>query len=157
MQTRAYAVIPNNLELSELEAFVYVSAHLGLDIDKSAGLVLIDSKVFSCHPFIQMLEIFDHMLREVKQRLISLGICLEVSESVKNLVCQRGYDQTYGARQLRRAINSIIEDVLVEAILSGNLKPGDTAVVDLNTFGNPFVINLSDHGTHPVSDSKFNL
>ncbi|KAG6676848.1 hypothetical protein I3842_15G170700 [Carya illinoinensis] len=101
----------------------------------------------------QMLEIFNHMLREVKQRLISLGICLEVSESVKNLVCQRGYDRIYGARQLRRAINLIIEDVLIEAILSGNFKPGDTAVVDLNTFGNPFVINLSDHGPHPMSDS----
>ncbi|XP_040997591.1 chaperone protein ClpD, chloroplastic isoform X2 [Juglans microcarpa x Juglans regia] len=101
----------------------------------------------------QMLEIFNHMLREVKQRLISLGICLEVSESVKNMVCQRGYDQIYGARQLRRAINLMIEDVLIEAILSGNFKPGDTAVVDLNTFGYPFVINLSDHGPHPVSDS----
>ncbi|KAG2668600.1 hypothetical protein I3760_15G167500 [Carya illinoinensis] len=102
---------------------------------------------------VKMLEIFNHMLREVKQRLISLGICLEVSESVKNLVCQRGYDRIYGARQLRRAINLIIEDVLIEAILSGNFKPGDTAVVDLNTFGNPFVINLSDHGPHPMSDS----
>ncbi|KAF5469692.1 hypothetical protein F2P56_013741 [Juglans regia] len=101
----------------------------------------------------QMLEIFNHMLREVKQRLISLGICLEVSESVKNMVCQRGYDQIYGARQLRRAINLMIEDVLIEAILSGNFKPGDTAVVDLNTFGYPFVINLSDHGPHPMSDS----
>ncbi|XP_040997592.1 chaperone protein ClpD, chloroplastic isoform X3 [Juglans microcarpa x Juglans regia] len=102
---------------------------------------------------VKMLEIFNHMLREVKQRLISLGICLEVSESVKNMVCQRGYDQIYGARQLRRAINLMIEDVLIEAILSGNFKPGDTAVVDLNTFGYPFVINLSDHGPHPVSDS----
>ncbi|KAK7838011.1 chaperone protein clpd, partial [Quercus suber] len=94
----------------------------------------------------QMLEIYNVMLEEVKHRLISQGICLEVSESVKNLVCQRGYDKTSGARALRRAISLIIEDVLSEAILYGDYSPGDTALIDLDASGNPFV-------THHVSDS----
>ncbi|XP_030937196.1 chaperone protein ClpD, chloroplastic-like isoform X2 [Quercus lobata] len=94
----------------------------------------------------QMVEIYNVMLEEVKHRLISQGICLEVSESVKNLVCQRGYDKISGARTLRRAISLIIEDVLSEAILYGDYSPGDTALIDLDAAGNPFV-------THHVSDS----
>ncbi|KAM4114315.1 hypothetical protein ACJW30_04G059600 [Castanea mollissima] len=94
----------------------------------------------------QMLEIYNVMLEEVKHRLISQGICLEVSESVKNLVCQRGYDNISGARSLRRAISLIIEDVLSEAILYGDYSPGDTALIDLDASGNPFV-------TRHVSDS----
>lgn len=96
----------------------------------------------------QMLEILNLMLREVKARLISLGIGLEVSESIKELVCQQGYDKAYGARPLRRAVTSIIEDPLSEALLSGNYKPGDTAVIDLDASGNPFVANSSDKTVH---------
>ncbi|KAJ7957139.1 chaperone protein ClpD, chloroplastic-like [Quillaja saponaria] len=91
----------------------------------------------------QMLEIMDLMLHEVKGRLISLGVGLEVSESIKNLICQQGYNPTYGARPLRRAITSIIEDPLCEALLAGNYNPGDTAFIDLDTSGNPFVTNGS--------------
>ncbi|KAJ0113272.1 hypothetical protein Patl1_01355 [Pistacia atlantica] len=92
----------------------------------------------------QMLEILNMMLQEVKERLISLGIGLEVSESVKDLVRQQGYDKAYGARPLRRAVTSIIEDLVSEAVLTGDYKPGDTAIVDLDASGNPFVANRSD-------------
>ncbi|KAH7516882.1 hypothetical protein ACOSP7_000230 [Xanthoceras sorbifolium] len=100
----------------------------------------------------QMLEILNLMLQEVKERLMSLGIGLEVSESIKSLVCQQGYDKTYGARPLRRAVTSIIEDLLSEAVLSGDYKPGDTAVIDLDASGNPFVANRSDRSVH-LSDT----
>lgn len=100
----------------------------------------------------QMLEIFNIMLQEVKGRLISLGIGLEVSESVKDLICQQGYSETYGARALRRAITSIIEDRLSEALLAGEYKPGDTAIVDLDDTGNPYVTNKSNPRIH-LSDT----
>ncbi|XP_022936409.1 chaperone protein ClpD, chloroplastic-like [Cucurbita moschata] len=89
----------------------------------------------------QMLEILNLMLQEVKDRLMSLGVGLELSESVKDLICQVGYDQAYGARPLRRAITLIVEDPLSEAFLYGDPKPGDTFVVDLDPTGNPFVKN----------------
>ncbi|KAK4264607.1 hypothetical protein QN277_025760 [Acacia crassicarpa] len=89
----------------------------------------------------QLLTILDLMLGEVKKRTKSLGIDLEVSESVIDLVCQQGYDPTYGARPLRRAITSLIEDPLSEAIIAGECKQGDTALIDLDADGNPFVIN----------------
>jgi len=88
-----------------------------------------------------MLEILNLMLQEVKDRLMSLGVGLELSESVKDLICQVGYDQAYGARPLRRAITLIVEDPLSEAFLYGDPKPGDTFVVDLDPTGNPFVKN----------------
>lgn len=92
------------------------------------------------------------MLQEVKERLISLGIGLEVSESVKELVCQQGYDKIYGARPLRRAVTRIIENPISEALLAGGFKPGDTAMVDLDASGNTVVINQSDQSIH-VSDT----
>ncbi|XP_065872054.1 chaperone protein ClpD, chloroplastic isoform X2 [Euphorbia lathyris] len=94
----------------------------------------------------QMLEIVNLMLEEVKTRLGCLGIRLEVSDTIKDLVCKQGYDQIYGARPLRRAITQIIENPVSEAILSGGLKFGDSAIVDLDaTSGLPVVINQSIH------------
>ncbi|KAL5564729.1 hypothetical protein UlMin_027893 [Ulmus minor] len=100
----------------------------------------------------QMLEIFNIMLKEVKGRLVSLGISLEVSESIKDFICQQGYNKTYGARPLRRAITSTIEDVLSEALLAGDFKPGDTAILDLDCNGNPCVTNKSNPRIH-LSDT----
>lgn len=95
-----------------------------------------------------MLEIVNLMLQEVKQRLMSLGMGLEVSQSVKDLICEQGYDRFYGARPLRRAITSIIEDPLSEALLAGGYKPGETVIIDLDATGNPFVRNGSDQSVH---------
>ncbi|OMO94797.1 Chaperonin ClpA/B, partial [Corchorus capsularis] len=92
----------------------------------------------------QMLEIVNLMLQEVKARLMSLGIGLEVSEAIKDLICEQGYDKTFGARPLRRAITSIVEDPLSEALLAGDYRPGETAVIDLDATGNPIVTSRSD-------------
>ncbi|XP_047316907.1 chaperone protein ClpD, chloroplastic-like [Impatiens glandulifera] len=91
-----------------------------------------------------MIEILNLMLEEVKGRLASIGISLEVSEAVIKLICEQGFDRSYGARPLRRAVTLIIEDVLSEAILSGKYKPGDTAFLDLDQTGNPIVMDQSD-------------
>lgn len=98
-----------------------------------------------------MLEILNLMLQEVKERLITLGIGLEVSKTTMDLICQEGYSHSYGARHLRRAVTQIIEDPLSEAILTGNYKPGDTVVIDLDTSGKPFVTNRSDQSSYLFS------
>ncbi|GLT39895.1 hypothetical protein SLA2020_140610 [Shorea laevis] len=99
----------------------------------------------------QILEILDIMLQEVKKRLISLGIGLEVTEAIKDLICQEGYDRTYGARPLRRAVTSLLEDPLSEALLAGDYMPGETAIVDVDSSGKPFVTRRSDQNVN-VSD-----
>lgn len=102
-----------------------------------------------------MLEILDIMVREVKERLTSLGIGLEVSEAVTDLICQQGYDRSYGARPLRRAVTLIIEDLVSESLLSGDYKPGDIAVIHLDDSGNPVVTNKSNHRIQ-LSDTSSN-
>ncbi|KAK7316873.1 hypothetical protein RJT34_00645 [Clitoria ternatea] len=92
----------------------------------------------------QLLEILDVLLQDMKKRVMSLGIDVKVSEAVKNLVCQQGYNPTYGARPLRRAITSLIEDPLSEAFLYGECKQGDTVLIDLDANGKPFVTNQLD-------------
>ncbi|BAT79060.1 hypothetical protein VIGAN_02186400 [Vigna angularis var. angularis] len=92
----------------------------------------------------QLLKILDLLLEDMKKRVLSLGLHVKVSEAMKNLVCQQGYNPTYGARPLRRAITSLIEDPLSEAFLFGECKPGDTVLVDLDANGYPFVTNQLD-------------
>ncbi|XP_072979973.1 chaperone protein ClpD2, chloroplastic [Typha angustifolia] len=104
----------------------------------------------------QMLEILNIMLQEVKGRLLSLGIGLEVSAAIMDLVCEQGYDRSYGARPLRRAVTRLIEDVISEAILSGEFKPGDTVLIDVDASGNPFVSRPRDQ-TIQLSDATSSL
>ena len=62
-------------------------------------------------------------------------IDLKVTERFKARIVEEGYDPAYGARPLRRAIMRLLEDSLAEAILSGKLEDGDTALVDLDDHG----------------------
>lgn len=80
-------------------------------------------------------QIADIMLRDVFKRLTDQGITLEVTERFKDRLVQEGYNPSYGARPLRRAIMRLLEDVLAEEILSGRVKEGDTAVVDMGEDG----------------------
>ncbi|HLP91734.1 MAG TPA: ATP-dependent Clp protease ATP-binding subunit [Nostocaceae cyanobacterium] len=77
-------------------------------------------------------QIADIMLREVANRLLEKGITLQVTENFKDLVVREGYNPSYGARPLRRAITRLLEDSLAEALLSGEIGTGDTAIVDVD-------------------------
>jgi ATP-dependent Clp protease ATP-binding subunit ClpC len=80
-------------------------------------------------------QIADIMLRDVSTRLTEKGITLEVTERFKELVVQEGYNPSYGARPLRRAIMRLLEDSLAEALLSSQIIDGDTAIVDVDDDG----------------------
>ncbi|WP_071189955.1 ATP-dependent Clp protease ATP-binding subunit [Trichormus sp. NMC-1] len=80
-------------------------------------------------------QIADIMLLDVASRLTDRGIKLEVTESFKDRVVTEGYDPSYGARPLRRAIMRLLEDSLAEALLSGQIVDGDTAIVDVDDDG----------------------
>ncbi|BAY17408.1 ATPase AAA-2 domain-containing protein [Nostoc sp. HK-01] len=84
----------------------------------------------------EVTQIADIMLKEVFGRLTEKGITLEVTERFKDRLIQEGYSPSYGARPLRRAIMRLLEDSLAEEILSGRIKDGDTAVVDVDENGN---------------------
>lgn len=80
-------------------------------------------------------EIADIMLREVFGRMLEKGISLSVTEKFKDRLVEEGYNPSYGARPLRRAIMRLLEDSLAEEFLSGKLREGDTAVVDIGEEG----------------------
>ncbi|MGF1587787.1 MAG: ATP-dependent Clp protease ATP-binding subunit [Pleurocapsa sp.] len=77
-------------------------------------------------------EISEILLKEVFQRLTEKEITLEVTDKFKERLVDEGYNPSYGARPLRRAIMRLLEDVLAEEILSGRLGEGDTATVDID-------------------------
>jgi ATP-dependent Clp protease ATP-binding subunit ClpC len=80
-------------------------------------------------------RISDILLREIFARLEEQGITLEVTERFKDRLVEEGYNPTYGARPLRRAIMRLLEDSLAEEILSGRVKNGDIAIVDVDDDG----------------------
>jgi ATP-dependent Clp protease ATP-binding subunit ClpC len=78
----------------------------------------------------QMFEIVDLMLNRVASQLLTQEMGLDVSQAAKELLVEKGFDPAYGARPLRRAIQSFMEDPLSEQILMGKFKTGDTIYVD---------------------------
>lgn len=83
----------------------------------------------------EVTKIADIMLKEVSGRLGEKGIVLETTERFKDRLIQEGYSPSYGARPLRRAIMRLLEDSLAEEMLSGRIKDGQTAVVDIDENG----------------------
>ena len=67
-------------------------------------------------------KIIDIMLKQVQKRLKEQNIDIEIDEPVKELIAKKGTDTNYGARPLRRAIQSMLEDKVAEAILDGTVK-----------------------------------
>ena len=75
-------------------------------------------------------EIVDIMMRSLCARTMSqMNITLLLDETAKAFIIEKGYDQKYGARPLRRTIQSEVEDRLAEEILDGSVKAGDTVTV----------------------------
>ena len=85
-------------------------------------------------------QIADIMLKEVFERIQQKEIQLDVTERFKNRLVDEGYNPSYGARPLRRAVMRLLEDSLAEEFLSGRIKAGDTAVVDVADDGSIAVL-----------------
>lgn len=84
-------------------------------------------------------EIVKLMLGVLIKRLEQNEVTLEVSEEAMTYIAKKGFDPIFGARPLRRAIQSMIEDMLAEEMLEGKIKAGDRVRVDIE--GEKFVIN----------------
>lgn len=76
-----------------------------------------------------MMKIVHIMLDHFCKRIAKIGVQLDVDEEAAKLLAQRGYDPAFGARPLRREIQSSLEDRFAEAMLDGVVKTGDRALV----------------------------
>ena len=77
-------------------------------------------------------DIAEIMLKEVFSRISEKGINLTVTDPFKERLVEEGYNPSYGARPLRRAVMRLLEDSLAEEVLSGRIKDGDNVVVDID-------------------------
>jgi ATP-dependent Clp protease ATP-binding subunit ClpC len=104
-------------------------------------------------------KIVDLMLRPIKAHLIERGVALAVSETAKELLSEKGYDEAFGARPLRRVIQTLVEDKLSEMLLHDELKPGDTVHLDregdeISVSANPGCDEVSANSKTTVESSS---
>ncbi len=79
----------------------------------------------------QLRQIIDLLLAKVQARLAEQQITLEYGDDLRDFLMKEGFDEEFGARPLRRAIQTHVDDALADAILAGTLQPGQTAVVSI--------------------------
>ncbi len=77
-------------------------------------------------------KIFNNLIDELQDRLIRKGIHLVIKPSAKKLIIDKGYDEKYGARPLRRAIQDLLEHKIAEGVLSGEYEKGTVLTISAN-------------------------
>ena len=83
----------------------------------------------------ELRRIVDLMISELRDRLVEQGMSIELTDAARDLVAKEGTDAIYGARPLRRAIQTLIEDPVAEQMLEGRWKAGDVIAVDVDDSG----------------------
>ena len=76
-------------------------------------------------------QIIDLELDHLYNRIKNLGYFIEMTDKAKDFIVDKGYDEKFGARPLKRAIQKFIEDPLAEEIINTNLAEGDTILLDI--------------------------
>jgi ATP-dependent Clp protease ATP-binding subunit ClpC len=76
-------------------------------------------------------SIVDLQLKDVEQQLLLKGVTMEATDAAKDWLGEKGFDQVFGARPLRRVIQDELEDRLSDAILENRFEPGDRVLIDV--------------------------
>ena len=76
-------------------------------------------------------DIAEIMLKDVAKRIAKKGIHFEATDRFKKRLVDEGYNPSYGARPLRRAVQKLIENDMAEQILLGKINSGDVAIADV--------------------------
>ena len=84
-------------------------------------------------------KIAEILLASLKKRLAVMGVELAITDNAMDLIIEKGYDNDYGARPLKRVIQRHIEDKLSEEILRGNLK--ENSILTIDSDGEKFIFN----------------
>jgi ATP-dependent Clp protease ATP-binding subunit ClpC len=87
--------------------------------------------------------IIDVELKGLYGRIQELGYQINITETAKDFIADKGFDEHYGARPLKRAIQKYIEDPLAEEIIKANLQEGDTITVDFNKDKEEITVNIA--------------
>ena len=100
-------------------------------------------------------KIVDFILLEVNDRLIDHELTIEATDEARNWLGKHGYDPEFGARPLRRLIQTKVEDSLSDAVLSGQFEPGDIIVVDIDGEGEDanFILHHKEQPEAPIEEA----
>ncbi len=98
-------------------------------------------------------KIIDIELENLYGRISNLGYEIELTEEAKDFIAEKGYDEKFGARPLKRAIQKLIEDPLAERIVHSELKKGDKIIIDLNKDKSELNIQI-EKGNEKKEDKK---
>jgi ATP-dependent Clp protease ATP-binding subunit ClpC len=96
-------------------------------------------------------QIIDIELKKLFSRITDLGYTIALTETAKDYIADKGFDEKYGARPLRRAIQKYLEDPLAEEIINSQIKPGDTLHVDYDTEAQEVKMHV-EKGTPPAAE-----
>jgi ATP-dependent Clp protease ATP-binding subunit ClpC len=97
-------------------------------------------------------KIIDLELVKLVKRIETLGYTLNLSEQAKDFIVDKGYDEKFGARPLKRALQKYIEDRLAEEIIKSNLQEGDSIQMDVNAASDDLEIVISKSKSKDVSN-----
>ena len=97
-------------------------------------------------------KIIDLELVKLYGRINDLGYKIDMTEIAKDFIVDKGYDEKYGARPLKRAIQKFIEDPLAEEIIKSSLNEGDTIHIDIQEGNEELTINIEK--VKPSTKSK---
>jgi ATP-dependent Clp protease ATP-binding subunit ClpC len=98
----------------------------------------------------QMREIVDLQMQEIRERLSEHGLFVELTDAARNWLANVGYDPTFGARPLRRALQKHVESPLSVSLLSGEFSTGDKILVDVDEAQNALVFRRSEKEVTPT-------
>ncbi|WP_158829431.1 ATP-dependent Clp protease ATP-binding subunit [Mucilaginibacter lacusdianchii] len=99
-------------------------------------------------------KIIDIELASLFGRINGLGYNIELTDNAKEVIADRGYDQNFGARPLKRAIQKYLEDPIAEEILKGELQDGDVMEVDFDKEANEIKITAKHKGENKTPETE---
>ena len=99
-------------------------------------------------------EIIDIELESLFKRIGEMGYYLKLSDKAKDFIAEKGFDEKYGARPLKRAIQKYLEDPMAEEIIKANIDGGDNLFADLDEKTQAITIKVKKASKSKKKDSK---
>ena len=97
-------------------------------------------------------KIIDVELKKVYKRIEEMGYTLELTEKAHDYVAEKGWDDQYGARPLKRAIQKYVEDVLAEEIIKTKINIGEKIIIDYDDIKDDMIVNIIPVGERILTE-----
>ena len=97
-------------------------------------------------------KIIDVELKKVYKRIEEMGYTLELTEKAHDYVAEKGWDEQYGARPLKRAIQKYVEDVLAEEIIRTKINIGEKIIIDYDDVKDDMIVNIIPAGERILTE-----